>query len=163
MHHLLCRKCYCKGNFRLARALGILGGDVELNPGPRQNEIHDELSMPTSAVVSVMDQTGIEEQEYMDSEVKKSSTLAMLSACHRKRLDAERVEEHCLRLLKMSENQRLRLQCETEEHGLLHLLKITGNCCTQKLRKIVLQDLPPSLKIRGRGCSLNRLKNWSQD
>ena len=86
-HHLLRRRCYCKGNFRLARALSILlllGGDVELNPGPRQNEIHDELSMPTSAVISVMDQTGIEEQEYMDSEVKKSSTLAVQSACQRK-------------------------------------------------------------------------------
>ena len=86
LHHLLRRRCYC--NFRLARALIILlllGRGVELNPGPRQNEIHDEMSMPTSAVNPVMDQTGIEGQEYMDSEVKKCSTLAMLSACQRKR------------------------------------------------------------------------------
>ena len=94
MHHFLRRRCYCKGNFRLARALSILlllGGDVELNPGPRQNEIHDELSMPTSAINPVMDQTGIEGQEYMDSEVKECSTLAMLSACQRKRLNVETV------------------------------------------------------------------------
>ena len=84
LHHLLRRRCYCKGNFCLPRALSILlllGGDVELNPDPHQNEIHDEMSMPTSAVNPVMDQTGIEGQEYMDSEVKKCSTLVMLSAC----------------------------------------------------------------------------------
>ena len=130
LHHLLCRKCYCKGNFRLARALGILlllGGDVELNPGPRQNEIHDELTMPTSAVNPVMDQTGIDSQEYMDSAIKKCSTLAMLSACQRKRLDAETVEEHRIRLLKMSENQRLRLQYETEKQRAVRLAALTEN------------------------------------
>ena len=118
MHHLIRRRCYCKGNFHLARALSILlllGGDVELNPGQRQNEMYDELNMPTSAVNPVMDQTGIERQENMDSEVKKFSTLVMLSAYQRKWLDAETVEEHRIRLLKISENQRLRLQCETEE------------------------------------------------
>ena len=108
LHHLLLRRCYCKGNFCLARALSILlllGGDVELNPGPRQNEINDELSMPTSAVNPVMDQTGIEGQGYMDSEVKKCSTLAMLSACQRKRLDAKTVEEHLMIIKNIRESE----------------------------------------------------------
>ena len=131
LHHLLCRRRYCKGNFRLARSLSILlllGGDVELNPGPRQNEIHDELTMPTSAVNPVMDQTGIDSQEYMDSAIKKCSILAMLSACQRKRLDAETVEEHRIKkLLKMSENQRLRLQYETEKQCAVRLAALTEN------------------------------------
>ena len=130
LHHLLRRRRYCKGNFRLACSLSILlllGRDVELNPGPRQNEIHDELTMPTSAVNPVMDQTGIGSQEYMDSAIKKCSTLAMLSACQRKRLDAETVEEHRIRLLKMSENQRLRLQYETEKQGAVRLAALTEN------------------------------------
>ena len=130
LHHLLRRRRYCKGNFRLARALSILlllGGDVELNPGPRQNEIHDELTMPTSAVNPFMDQTVIEGQEYLDSETKKCSTMAMLSACQRKRLDAETVKEHRIRLLKMSENQRLRLQYETEKQRAVRLATLTEN------------------------------------
>ena len=130
LHHLLRRRRYCKSNFRLACSLSILlllGRDVELNPGPHQNEIHDELTMPTSAVNPVMDQTGIGSQEYMDSAIKKCSTLAMLSACQRKRLDAETVEEHRIRLLKMSENQRLRLQYETEKQGAVRLAALTEN------------------------------------
>ena len=130
LHHLLHRRRYCKGNFCLARALSILlylGGDVELNPGPCQNEIHDELSMPTSAVNPIMDQTGIEGQEYMDSETKKCSTLVMLSACQRKWLDAETIEEHRIRLFKMSENQRLRLQYETEKQRAVRLATLTEN------------------------------------
>ena len=107
LHHLLRRRCYC--NFRLARALIILlllGRGVELNPGPRQNEIHDEMSMPTSAVNSVTDQAGIEGQEYMDCEVKKCSTLSVLSACQRKQLDAETAEEHRICLLYTSPSPR---------------------------------------------------------
>ena len=129
LHHLL-RRRYCKGNFRLARSLSILlllGGDVELNPCPCQNEIHDELTMPTSAVNPVMDQTGIDSQEYMDSAIKKCSTLAMLSPCQRKRLNAETVEEHRIRLLKMSENQRRRLQYETEKQRAVRLAALTEN------------------------------------
>ena len=67
------------------------GSVQQLHPAIAVYLVHDELSMPTSAVNPVTDQTGIEGQENMDSEVKTYSTLAMLLACQRKWLDAETV------------------------------------------------------------------------
>ena len=109
LRHLLRRRRHCRRNFRLANALSLLlllGGDVELNPGPRQDEMHHDTSMsiPGPNVISVAELNETERQGIKETEAKKQARLGMLSACQKKRLEAETVEQHDGRLVRLSQN-----------------------------------------------------------
>ena len=132
LRHLLRRRRHCRRNFRLANALSLLlllGGDVELNPGPRQDEMHHDTSMsiPGPNVISVAELNETERQGIKETEAKKQARLGMLSACQKKRLEAETVEQHDARLVRLSQNQSMRLQCETEEQRAARLTRLSDN------------------------------------
>ena len=89
LRHLLRRRRHCRRNFRLANALSLLlllGGDIELNPGPRQDVMHHDTSMsiPGPNVISVAELNETERHGIKETEAKKQARLAMSSACQRK-------------------------------------------------------------------------------
>ena len=96
----------------------LLCGDVEVNPGPTTGkEYQTETAKELNACLA----------EDEDMEAKKCSRVAMLSACQRKRLDAETVKEHCARLAVMAQNQTLQLQCETKMQRAARLATLAEN------------------------------------
>ena len=117
--YLLRRRCYCKRNIHLARALNLLlllGGDVELNPGLWQNHDNkDDGSVPAPVVSEIAVDTGKVAGVNLESLEKRHSRLAMLSDCQQKRLNSETSDDRRERLAVLCDNQRKRLQSETCE------------------------------------------------
>ena len=103
-----CQEQCCKRDIQLAYMSSLvllMGGDVELNPGPRQNVVN------TTETTQGCDS----ENQSTTSEKSVDSRLHMLSACQRKRLQNETSAEHTSRLARLVENQRQRLENESEE------------------------------------------------
>ena len=78
-----CQEPCCRCDIQLAYMCSVmllLGGDVELNPGPRQNVVND-----TSKTTRECDS----EKQSTSSEISVDSRLVMLLACQRKRLRNE--------------------------------------------------------------------------
>ena len=78
-----CQEPCCKRDLQLAYVSSLvllMGGDVELNPGPRQDVVND-----TSETTQKCDS----DKQSTSSENRVDSRLVMLSACQRKRLQNE--------------------------------------------------------------------------
>ena len=91
---------------------------MELNPGPRQNVVHD-----TSETTRECDS----ENQSTTSEKSVDSRLNMLSACQRKHLQNETSAERMSRLARLIENQRRRLQNESTEQRSARLDRLADN------------------------------------
>ena len=74
----------------------LLGGDVELNPGPRQDVVND---------TSETTQECNPERQSTNGEKRVDSRLVMLSACQRKRLQNETSVERTSRLARLIETK----------------------------------------------------------
>ena len=117
----ICQEPCCKRDIQLAYMYSLvllLGGDVELNPGPRQNVVND-----TSETTRECDS----DKQSTSSENGVDSRLVMLSACQRKRLQNETSAERTSRLARLTENQRQRLANENEEERSARLGRLTDN------------------------------------
>ena len=117
----ICQEPCCKRDIQLAYMYSLvllLGGDVELNPGPRQNVVND-----TSETTRECDS----DTQSTSSENGVDSRLVMLSACQRKRLQNETSAERTSRLARLTENQRQRLANENEEQRSARLGRLTDN------------------------------------
>ena len=117
----ICQEPCCKRDIQLAYMYSLvllLGGDVELNPGPRQNVVND-----TSETTRECDSN----KQSTSSENSVDSKLVMLSACQRKRLQNETSAERTSRLARLIENQRQRLENESEEQRSARLGRLTDN------------------------------------
>ena len=93
----ICQEPCCKRDSQLAYMSSLvllLGGDVELNPGPRQNV--------TSETTRECDSN----KQSTNTDESVDSRLVMLSACQRKRLQNETSAERTARLARLIENQR---------------------------------------------------------
>ena len=122
-----CQEQCCKQDIQLAYMSSLvllLGGDVELNPGPRQDVVNDTPET-TQECDSKKQSTSIEN--------RVDSRLVMLSACQRKRLQNETSAERTSRLARLIENQRQRLENENEEQRSVRLDRLTDNQ-TRRLR-----------------------------
>ena len=116
-----CQEPCCKHDIQLAymsSLMLLLGGDVELNPGPRQDVVND-TSETTQECES--------EKQSTSNENRVDSRLVMLSACQRKRLQNETSAERTSRLARLIENQRQRLENESEEQRSVRLDRLTDN------------------------------------
>ena len=116
-----CQEPCCKHDIQLAymsSLMLLLGGDVELNPGPRQDVVND-TSETTQECES--------EKQSTSSENRVDSRLVMLSACQRKHLQNETSAERTSRLARLIENQRQRLENESEEQRSVRLDRLTDN------------------------------------
>ena len=96
----------------------LMGGDVELNPGPRQDVVND-----TSETTQECDS----DKQSTSSENRVDSRLVMLSACQRKRLQNETSAERTSRLARLIENQRQRPENENDEQRSARLSTLTDN------------------------------------
>ena len=115
-----CQEPCCKCDIQLAYMSSLvllMGGDVELNPGPRQNVVN------TTETTQGCDS----ENQSTTSEKSVDSRLHMLSACQRKRLQNETSAERTSRLARLVENQRQRLENESEEQRTARLGRLTNN------------------------------------
>ena len=115
-----CQEPCCKRDIQLAYMSSLvllMGGDVELNPGPRQNVVN------TTETARECDS----ENQSTTSEKSVDSRLHMLSACQRKRLQNETSAERTSRLARLVENQRQRLENESEEQRSARLGRLTDN------------------------------------
>ena len=116
----ICQEQCCKRDIQLAymsKLVLLLGGDVELYPGPRQNVVNDTTETTQEC----------ESNKQSSSEDCVDSTSVMLSACQRKRLQNETSAERTSRLAKLIENQRQRLENETQEQRSGRLCRLTDN------------------------------------
>ena len=114
----ICQEPCCKRDIQLAYMSSLvllLGGDVELNPGPRQNV--------TSETTRECDSN----KQSTNTDESVDSRLVMLSACQRKRLQNETSAERTARLARLIENQRQRHENETEEQRSARLGRLTDN------------------------------------
>ena len=117
----ICQEPCCKRDIQLAYMYSLvllLGGDVELNPGPRQNVVND-----TSETARECDS----DKQSTSSDNGVDSRLVMLSVCQRKRLQNETSAERTSRLARLIENQRQRLENESEEQRSARLGRLTDN------------------------------------
>ena len=116
----ICQEPCCKRDIQLAYMSSLvllLGGDVELNPGPRQNVVND-----TSETTRECDS-----DKQSNSESCLDSRLVMLSACQRKRLQNETSAERTSRLARLIDNQAQRLANETEDERSARLDRLADN------------------------------------
>ena len=116
----ICQEQCCKRDIQLAYMFSLvllMGGDVELNPGPRQNVVN------TTETTQGCDS----ENQSTTNEKSVHSRLHMLSACQRKRLQNETSAERTSRLARLVENQRQRLENESEEQRTARLGRLTNN------------------------------------
>ena len=116
-----CQEPCCKHDIQLAymsSLMLLLGGDVELNPGPCQDVVND-----TSETTQ---ECGSEKQS-TSTENRVDSRLVMLSACQRKHLQNETSAKRTSRLARLIENQRQRLENESEEQRSVRLDRPTDN------------------------------------
>ena len=116
-----CQEPCCKRDIQLAYMSSLvllLGGDVEVNPGPRQTVV-DNTTETTRECDS--------ESQCTASEKGVDSRLVMLSACQRKRLQNETSAERTSRLARLIENQRQRLENESEEQRSARLGRLAEN------------------------------------
>ena len=116
----ICQEPCCKNDIQLAYMSGLvllLGGDVELNPGPRQDVVND-----TSKTTQECDS-----DKQSNSENCLDSRLVMLSACQRKRLQNETSAERTSRLARLINNQAQRLANETEDERSARLDRLADN------------------------------------
>ena len=117
----ICLEPCCKRDIQLAYMYSLvllLGGDVELNPGPRQNVVND-----TSETARECDS----DKQSTSSDNSVDSRLVMLSACQRKRLQNETSAERTSRLARLIENQRQRLENESKEQRFARLVRLADN------------------------------------
>ena len=115
-----CQEPCCKRDIQLAYMSSLvllMGGDMELNPGPRQNVVN------TTETTRECDS----ENQSTTSEKNKDSRLHMLSACQRKRLQNETFAERTSRLARLVENHRQRLANEGEELRTARLGRLSNN------------------------------------
>ena len=116
-----CQEPCCKHDIQLAymsSLMLLLGGDVELNPGQRQDVVNDTFETTQECE---------SEKQSTSNENRVDSRLVMLSACQRKRLQNETSAERTSRLARLIENQRQRLENESEEQRSVRLDRLTDN------------------------------------
>ena len=116
----ICQEPCCKHDIQLAymsNLVLLLGGDVELNPGPRQNVVND-----TSETNGECDSN-----KQSNSENCVNLRLVMLSACQGKRLQNETSAERTSRLARLIQNQTQRLANETEDERSPRLDRLANN------------------------------------
>ena len=116
----ICQEPCCKRDIQLAYMSSLvllLGGDVELNPGPRQNVVND-----TSETNQECDS-----DKQSNSENCLDSRLVMLSACQSKRLQNETSAERTFQLARLINNQAQRLANETEDERSARLDRLADN------------------------------------
>ena len=129
-----CQKQCCKRDIQLAYMSSLvllLGGDVELNPGPRQNVVNDTTETTQDC----------DSDKQSSSENGVDSRLVMLSACQRKRLQNETFAERISRLARLIENQRRRLENETQEQRSTRLGRLRDNQTRRLEKRLWMSDL----------------------
>ena len=130
----------------------LLGGDVELNSGPRQDVVND---------TSETTQECNPERQSTNGEKSVDSRLVMLSACQRKHLQNETSAERTSRLARLIGNQRQRLENESEEQRSARLGRLSDS---QTRRLVNESEEQRSARLdRLAGNRAQRLENESTD
>ena len=73
-----------RNRFRLGNAqslLPVLGGDFELNPGPREDEMHDKSGMCISTVLSITEQNILTELKGLEAEQARQRNVKDWPCC----------------------------------------------------------------------------------